>query len=66
MAINITYLISGDTTDEKVRQDLKISSLLKISGFLKFPKVASISHRIWNDRMQIIQEKVFSAFYIHF
>ena len=42
MAINITYLISGDTTDEKVRQDLKISSLLKISRFLKFPKVASI------------------------
>ena len=32
-AIDIAYLISGDTTDENVRQDLKISSLLKISRF---------------------------------
>ena len=61
MAINIAYLISDDITDEKVRQDLKISSPLKISRSLKFPKVASISHRIWNDRMQIIQEKIFSC-----
>ena len=33
LAINIAYPISGDTPDEKVRQDLKISSLLKISRF---------------------------------
>ena len=29
LAINIAYPISGDAPDEKVRQDLKISSLLK-------------------------------------
>ena len=42
LAIDLAYPISGDSPDEKVRHDLKISSLLKISRFSKFPKVASI------------------------
>ena len=33
LAINIVYPISGDIPDEEVRQDLKISSILKISKF---------------------------------
>ena len=33
LAINMAYPISGDTPDEKIRQDLKILSLLKIARF---------------------------------
>ena len=33
LATNIAYPISGDTPDEKVRQDFKISLVLKISRF---------------------------------
>ena len=38
LAINVVYPIFGDTPDEKVRQDLKISSLWKFQDFNKFER----------------------------